>query len=468
MEINNLGQDRFLRKDSKQDDQTKGAAYAALNPAPKRGDDSFRKIGRPKGSEEDDGAPNILTGTVITSCFIQTSALPSRIEMQGNDLTFFDDTYEKDGEVVGDTSRIIFTHDFNSEEGFVMEKRASVRDTYDNVFSFYALPPKQGRMNYMFYGMEGTGLSRETNVIQFIVKHKSSPVTKEEDNGKFIISGDYDGGPSNPVPNLAIQYNSLFGIPGDGYTIYLAGTGTGFILVNSSVLPFTSDIDLGTIDNRFRKIYVEDLDISGEIIGGVPSQIVTITSSQTWTVPDGVTKVLVEGVGGGGGGAGSNGGLSVSGGGAGYCRKIIDLTGIPSVSITVGTGGAGGASGSNPGADGNDTTFGSEFTAGKGKANGTGGTATGGDLNIPGNLAGPSIPLYGSGSTTNRNVMSGMGGGTFFGPGAASVLGEIASQAPGNAAIIYGGGGSAGAVGTSGSNTTGGSGCDGVIVITIL
>ena len=90
MDIQELGQDRFLRKDPNQSDQTKDPVYTAANPAPKRGDDSFRKQGRPKGSEEDDGAPNILTGTVIVSCFIQTSALPSRIELQGNDLTFFD------------------------------------------------------------------------------------------------------------------------------------------------------------------------------------------------------------------------------------------------------------------------------------------------------------------------------------------------------------------------------------------
>lgn len=468
MEFQNLNQDRFLRKDPNQTDETKGSVYAVLNPAPKRGDDSLRKIGRPKGSEEDDGAPNVLTGTVITSCFIQTSALPSRIELQGNDLTFFDDTYNDGGEVIGDTSRLIFTHASGKEgniitEGFIMEKRASIHDTYDNIFSFYALPPKQGKMNQMFFGFEGSGTNFETNSIQFTVNHQNNPVTQDIANGKFSIGGAIDGDKASIGINLGVFYNSILGVPGEGYSVFLTGTGTGFIIFGSTVIPATADIDLGTVDNPFRKIYAQ------EVVGAVSSEIITIESTQSWAVPTGVTKVQVEGVGGGAGGSGSTDGISgTSGGGAGYCRKIVDLTGVPSVSITVGTGGAGGAAGSNPGADGNDTTFGAYFTASGGNADGTGGTATGGDLNIPGNMAGPGTILYGAGTTTNRSALSGQGGGTFFGPGAVSSLGGIASQASGNSGIIYGAGGSGAATGTGGSNETGGTGKDGVIVITIL
>jgi len=237
MEINNLGQDRFLRKDPKQNDETKGAVYASLNPAPKRGDDALRKIGRPKGSEEDDGAPNVLTGTVITSCFIQTSALPSRIELQGNDLTFFDDTYSKDGEVVGDTSRLIFTHGSGREgdepiQGFIMEKRASIRETYDNVLSFYALPPKQGFHNNMFIGRNG-GLDEQRNLNNlYLAVDKDTHESTEypiELNGVFAIEYSEDGefpfGTARPFSGGASE--GVLSVPGlPGYSSLMsAGSG---------------------------------------------------------------------------------------------------------------------------------------------------------------------------------------------------------------------------------------------------
>lgn len=177
MEIKNLKQDRFLRKDPNQNDQTKGAAYSAVNPSPKRGDDMLRKIGRPKGSEEDDGAPNILTGTVIISCFIQTSALPSRIELQGNDLTFFDDTYSRNGELIGDTSRLIFTHGSAKygeeiESGFIFQKRALIGDTYDNVLEIFS-PDNAPNTNYIFIGRMGTGEERNIRVIEIAPDHRT-------------------------------------------------------------------------------------------------------------------------------------------------------------------------------------------------------------------------------------------------------------------------------------------------------
>jgi len=243
MENNKLSQDRFLRKDPQQTDGTKGAVYTASNPAPKRGDDNLRKIGRSKGSEEDDGAPNILTGTVITSCFIQTSALPSRIELQGNDITFFDDTYHQGGEIIGDTSRLIFTHGSGVvggvvEQGFVWEKRSSTRDAYDNVLQLYGLEPKEDKMNYLFFGMEGTGDNAFTNSMQFVVNHSNNPVTQDIANGIFSVTGVTDGAINTaapPVANLGVFHNSILSIPGEGYSVFMTGTGTGGIYVNGSI-----------------------------------------------------------------------------------------------------------------------------------------------------------------------------------------------------------------------------------------
>ncbi len=253
-------QDRFLKKDPNQNDQTKGAVYTAGNPAPKRGDDSLRKQGRPAGSEEDDGAPNILTGTVIVSCFIQTSALPSRIEMQGNDLTFFDDTEEHDGVVSGDTSRLIFTHASGKSgekitEGYIWEKRASTHDTYDNVLSLYALRPKIGRQNYMYFGRDGRGGNNFTNYIEFNVNYDPLATTNPTGNGAFVVGGTTDGATSAGAPNFAVIQNDLVGVPGSGYSVFLSGRDSGIIIVNSSIFPLSGGIDLGGPANKFGTFY---------------------------------------------------------------------------------------------------------------------------------------------------------------------------------------------------------------------
>lgn len=215
MKLDFLEKDRFLRKDANQNDSTKGAVYTSVNPAPKRGEDFLSKIGRPKGSEEDDGAPNILTGTVITSCFIQTSALPSRIEMQGNDLTFYDDTYEENGRVIGDTSRIIFTHDLNSEEGFIVEKRASIHGTYDNVLSFFATPAKEGYQNYIFIGREGNVPEANVASIHLTVSNDSelpSSVLNGIMEVEYAIDGVLVGRPFSVGDSKTIVNSSFTGM----------------------------------------------------------------------------------------------------------------------------------------------------------------------------------------------------------------------------------------------------------------
>ncbi|WP_233100269.1 phage tail protein [Pseudomonas cremoris] len=127
----------------------------------------------------------------------------------------------------------------------------------------------------------------------------------------------------------------------------------------------------------------------------------------TWNVPAGVKKCWVEVTGGGGGGAfyGSSPGPG-GGGGGGVARKAVDLTGINSVVITVGTGGNGSVANGYPGLNGGGSSFG-EFCSASGGGGGrvdastaSGGTGTGGDMNTSigsGNpaLSVPSGSFYG-------------------------------------------------------------------------
>ncbi len=298
MEIKILGEDRFLRKDPNQTDQTKGADYTASNPKPKTGgNDALKKIGRPSGNEEDHGAPNILTGTVIVACFIQTSALPSRIELQGNDLTFFDDTYESNGQVVGDTSRLIFTHGSGKKggtitQGFIMEKRASVYNTYDNVLSFYALPAANGAHNYMFIGRNALGSDpkRNVNSMHFAANAQSNFVSPTPGvlnplngiyNFEYAEDGVLVGQPlvmgnstSMGLPAPFTGFSSFL-LAGAGGLVGLGYLGTGVLLylldgtaitVGANMIPdAASTYDLGSASFPFRNIYANSVALPGGI-----------------------------------------------------------------------------------------------------------------------------------------------------------------------------------------------------------
>ena len=287
MSIQTLGEDRFLRKDPNQDGWTKDAVYTALNPAPKRGDDLKRKVGRPKGSEEDSGAPNVLTGTRITSCFIQTSELPSRIQLQGNDETFFDDTFLQNGVVVGDTSRIVFTHAsaIIEGEGFILEKRASELNTYDNVLSLYGLPPRTGAHNFMFIGRDGRGATPQfnTNSIHLSINDDTAydPGISNPVNGIFEVEYEQDtvfkgiplvAGSSRFIigPSYTGYSSILFGGQGGISGLAYVGVGAGIYMASGNAVTLGLNLipdadatyDIGSASFRIKNIY-----LSGGIIG---------------------------------------------------------------------------------------------------------------------------------------------------------------------------------------------------------
>lgn len=263
MDFKDLKLNRFGARENRQDNGTKDSVYASVYPTPKQIDE-WKKIGQGnKSNEEDRGAPNIITGTVITSCFIQTTALPSRVEMAGNDITFFDDTVSRNGRITGDLSRIIWTYasaiDQSGEvsHGFIMSKRCSTLNTFDNVFNFYALPAETGKMNYMFFGIEGRfGNTANVNQMSFVVNYNSQATTQAAANGKFIVAGTTDG--VNQKTGISFFNASSDVIPGlpEDWHVFLSGYGpNGAIFINSTVLPNTSGINFGTPLNKFGTFY---------------------------------------------------------------------------------------------------------------------------------------------------------------------------------------------------------------------
>jgi hypothetical protein len=197
--------------------------------------------------------------------------------------------------------------------------------------------------------------------------------------------------------------------------------------------------------------------------GGLAGMKVYTTASSTWTKSvreaalGGVTivKVIVEVQGGGAGGGRDSAGTEQIGGSAGgYARRLLDVTGVTSATVSVGVAGAGATGDNTAGADGGDSSWvdgiNTPDTKGlKGVGGNTantrtiGGLGTGGDLNIQGGNGGKQI--------------TGQAGSSQFGHGGQN-WSVVASQ---NDATGYGAGG--GSMETSGGN--GGAGTQGIVIV---
>lgn len=113
---------------------------------------------------------------------------------------------------------------------------------------------------------------------------------------------------------------------------------------------------------------------------GLTSQRVQLfTSSGSWTVPAGVTRIRATVVGGGGGGAATLDNTNFSAGGPGGVA-IGDLTVTPGASLTVTVGAGGAGSNTTNGTAGSTSTF--ETLSATGGARGTTGTNTAGAAGV--------------------------------------------------------------------------------------
>lgn len=203
------------------------------------------------------------------------------------------------------------------------------------------------------------------------------------------------------------------------------------------------------------------------------------TSNGTYTPSPGMVYCIVEMVGGGGGsGAGAATGATTvnasgGGGGGGYTRGIYPSATIGvSQTVTIGAAGTAGAAVGGNGGTGGTSSLGAILSAtggtggaGSGAAvcgswvGGVGGTgASGTVVNTPGGPGGVGFSMY----NTSVAFISGQGGCSEFSGGQNS----LASPNVPNPGILYGGGASGHATGTSSSAQNGAIGAAGAMLIT--
>lgn len=131
--------------------------------------------------------------------------------------------------------------------------------------------------------------------------------------------------------------------------------------------------------------------------GGGFNDMQVFTANGNFTIPAGITKIMVEVIGGGGAGGQGNGGATPGQGGqgGGYSKGIFTVTPGDVHAVTVGLGGTAPSTNCNSGLvaarRGGQSSFGSLISAtggwggnGCGYDTGNGGTGTGGQLNIQG------------------------------------------------------------------------------------
>jgi len=214
----------------------------------------------------------------------------------------------------------------------------------------------------------------------------------------------------------------------------------------------------------------------------IPRNTVVFASSGSWTVPQGVTKILVSGCAGGGGGGGggasnstSGGAGSGGGGGAGQfvIKQAISVTPGSTITITIGSGGSGGSGGAPNGGSGGNGGNGGNTTLVTGSttllslsagAGGGGGGSAGGaaGLGYPSGSFGPDGAAFAG--TGGMGASSPFGGGGGSGRGAGG--GSAGLDGAGGGGYGSGGGGGGCAYGTTtGTGGAGGAGAPGIIII---
>lgn len=229
-------------------------------------------------------------------------------------------------------------------------------------------------------------------------------------------------------------------------------------------------------DKSTNTLYVYDYTAAAWIVAEGVMKAQEFLANGSFTIPAGVTGMLVTAVGAGGGGSGTNSTNAGGGGGGGETvyRKPIVVTPGAVITVTIGVGGAAGNSGGGNGGNGTATTFGALVSADFGRGGtqtvgGAGGGAHGGAAqagDAAGNNATQLAFAVGGGGGYRTSTGTGFSGGKGIGAGGAAAggggsWGAGGTQGTAAAANTGGGGGS----GNSAATQAGGAGGSGYLLV---
>ena len=299
---------------------------------------------------------------------------------------------------------------------------------------------------------------------QFVLRGKTgTPIRWNIDN--------YSVGVTTNLFRIFKEDNSTAGANGRVYvgitTIgeFIIGDGAGAVLPTKTANQqlqvqsgayIQNNLGIGTT-NPTSSLSVNGSTVIGTEILNMTDLSSTFSSSDTFTVPTGVTKISAVLIGGGGAGGGSNGGAGGNGGGGGGLVYINDYAVSPGQNLTVVVGGGGVAVSNSAGGDGGNSSITGVATAFGGK----GGAATASDNGSLGgsgesNFVNSGISTGGpSGKGTNTTGGGGGGSAGYSGNGGS---GGTTAGTPSGAGSGGGAGGGSEGNGTNGGNGGGGTG----------
>lgn len=305
------------------------------------------------------------------------------------------------------------------------------------------------------------------NVSMGTAQYLSVPYAMAADSAKagigpFIVQNTLPGNDTSSVAVVALSN-------GTAPTIYSRNLGAGESIVVEGRSLFVGEV---SIEDTLR--INGNIKVNGSVLNPGFSNFQVFNSSGSFTVPAGVTKLMVEvwaagggGGGGGGGGYGNYGGTGGGGGGGGYVKDIISVNSGDVITVTIGTGGNGGNGGGfcpvnctgtagNAGTNGGSSTFGMLTAGGGSGGNGgqggqNGSFGAGGSGGTGGNAPGPfgTTGQFGFNGSANGFGGSSPNGGFGGNPGG--------DKSPG--------GGGSGGVGQVGNGNAGGNGGNGRILV---
>ena len=237
-------------------------------------------------------ARQIVTGTVIVSSIFRTSDFTNRVELNGNDIFLYNNTYLDGAVLRGDSARLVFGRldrpiipgTTNQEGMFVMEERTSVNSDDDNVLSWYATAPASGHYNWMFIGRNGLASpddQRNLGSIHFAVDEKFGQAPSFA-NGVFELEmsresifvgrGLVIGDARMISPPLTSGFSAYIaaeggGVVGMGYhtsssvvglLIYILSINE--VILGAHFIPDTDNVyDIGTLIKRIGSLYVNTI-----------------------------------------------------------------------------------------------------------------------------------------------------------------------------------------------------------------